>query len=137
MTQPYPGDYRGLPRIEYAPHPGHLLDPGEVAWAWVPYEEDHRQGKERPVLIIGREEPWLLGLPLTSQDHDRDHAQEAREGRFWIDVGVGEWDSRRRPSEARVNRIVRIDPEQTRGAGVRLDERRFKAVADAVRAHRK
>lgn len=131
----YPGDYRRHPRIEYAPHEGDLPDPGEIVWAWVPFEEDYRKGKERPVLIIGRDEPWLLAAPLTSKDHDLDHDQEAREGRFWVDIGSGEWDAQARPSEVRVNRIVRIDPAKVRGRGVRLDERRFHRVASQIRQH--
>ena len=50
----YPGDYRGIPQVSYAPVPGKDPDPGEVVWTWVPYEEDHAQGKDRPVLLIGR-----------------------------------------------------------------------------------
>ena len=86
-----------------------------LVWTWVPYEEDHAQGKDRPVLLIGRDGGWLLGLQVTSQDHDRDAAQEARAGRYWLDIGTGEWDRQGRASEVCVNRIVRIDPD-----GVRL-----------------
>nr|WP_231980531.1 TetR/AcrR family transcriptional regulator [Tessaracoccus coleopterorum] len=73
-------------------------------------------------MLIGRDGPWLLGLQVTSQDHDRDAEQEARAGRFWIDIGVGGWDSQRRPSEARVNRIIRIDPDRVRRIGAVLAE---------------
>jgi hypothetical protein len=50
------------------------------------------------VLLIGRAGEALLGLPLTSKDHDRDAAQEARAGRHWFDIGTGSWDRSRRPS---------------------------------------
>ena len=30
-------------------------DPGEVVWAWVPFEDDPGQGKDRPVLVIARD----------------------------------------------------------------------------------
>lgn len=115
-----------------------MADPGEVVWTWVPYEEDHRQGKDRPVLIIGRDPGrpvWLLGLQLTSQDHDRDAEQEARAGRYWVDIGSGGWDSQGRPSEARVNRIIRIDPAKVRRISVSLSEDRFAEVAEAVARH--
>lgn len=131
----YPGDFTRTPRIEYAPHPGHLADPGEIVWAWVPYEEDHREGKVRPVLIIGRDGGWLLGSPLTSKDHDLDQAQEASAGRYWVEIGTGAWDSKGRISEARVNRIVRIDPDTVEEGGVRLDEMRFNRVVKAIRQH--
>jgi len=130
----YPGDFKGTPRITYSPAPGQEADPGEVVWTWVPYEEDHREGKDRPVLIIGRDREWLLGLLLTSKDHDRDAAQEARCGRLWMDIGTGEWDPQRRPSEARINRIIRIDPDGVRRIGAVLDRDIFEAVAAAVRA---
>ncbi len=130
----YPGDFKGTPRITYSPAPGEEADPGEVVWTWVPYEEDHREGKDRPVLIIGRDHEWLLGLLLTSKDHDRDAAQEARSGRLWMDIGTGEWDPQRRPSEVRINRILRIDPDGVRRIGAVLDREVFEAVAAAVRA---
>ena len=38
----------------------------------------------------------------------RDAAQEASVGRYWTDIGTGEWDNHGRPSEVRVNRIIRI-----------------------------
>lgn len=132
----YPGDFTGTPAIRYTPVADDLPDPGEVVWAWVPYEEDHGRGKDRPALVIGRDGPWLLALQLTSQDHDRDAADEARYGRSWVDVGSGDWDSRRRPSEARVDRIVRLDPSRVRRMGGRLARDRFDEVANAVRRHR-
>jgi hypothetical protein len=131
----YPGDFRGRVEIRYAPDPDGEPDPGEVVWAWVPYEEDHTQGKDRPVLLIGHDGRWLLGLQLTSQDHDRDAEQERRAGRVWVDIGSGGWDRQRRPSEARVNRILRIDPRSVRREGAVLDRAVFDEVATAVQAH--
>lgn len=132
----YPGDFRGRVKPSYEPLPDELPDPGEVVWMWVPYEEDHSKGKDRPVLLIGRDGPWLLGLQLTSKDHDRDAAQEARAGRYWLDIGVGGWDRRGRESEVRVNRVLRVDPDQVRRIGARLDEKTFNKVAREVAKHR-
>ncbi len=129
----YAGDYIGAPPMSYKPVEDDLADPGEVVWTWVPYEEDHSQGKDRPVLVIGRNAGLLLALQLTSQDHARDAEQEAGQGRFWIGVGSGEWDRERRPSEARVDRILQLDPRGVRRIGAVLAEPVFAEVAAAVR----
>jgi len=131
--RPYPGDYDGVPAMAYAPKPDGLPDPGEVVWTWVPFEEDHGVGKDRPVLLIGLDGDWLLGVMLTSKDHDQDAAQEHRAGRDWVDVGSGDWDREGRASEVRVNRIIRVDPEAVRREGAVLSEDGFNAVAEAIR----
>lgn len=128
----YPGDFDGPLEPTYHPEPDGAPDPGEVVWARVPYEEDATQGKDRPVLVLGWDGDWVLGLYLTSKDHDRDHDQERRAGRLWVDVGPGGWDSKGRPSEVRVNRIVRIDPATIRREGAVLDRARWDEVMDAL-----
>lgn len=128
---PYPGDFCGTPDFDYAPKPDGRPDPGEIVWTWVPYEEDHSRGKDRPVLLVGWEGEWLLALPLTSKDHDRDADQERRAGREWVDIGSGPWDRRGRPSEVRLNRVLRVDPSAVRREGAVLDQRLFDGVARA------
>ena len=135
-TTAYPGDFTGIPELRWAPHDDGRPDPGEVVWTWVPFEEDHTQGKDRPVLLVGTDGPWLLAVPLTSKDHDRDALQERRDGRLWCDVGSGAWDRRGRPSEARVDRILRVDPTTIRREGAALDRAVFDQVAAAIRAVR-
>jgi hypothetical protein len=119
-------------QIEYAPQRDGLPDPGEVVWAWVPYEDDPAQGKDRPVLVIGLDGDQLLGLQLTSKDHDRDAAQEAAAGRFWMDIGTGAWDGEHRPSEVRLNRLLRLDPAAVRREGAALPKDLFDAVVSAA-----
>lgn len=128
---------RSPDEIGYAPRRDGLADPGEVVWAWVPYEDDPRQGKDRPVLIIGRrraggDERWL-GLMLTSKDHDRDAADEARHGRHWMDVGTGGWDRQGRPSEVRLDRLVVLEHDAVRREGAALEPATFHAVLAASR----
>src|SRR5689334_19618239 len=101
----------------YAPVQNGRPDPGEVVWAWVPYEEDASQGKDRPVLVIALQGTDVVALPLTSEDHDRDAAQEARAGRFWMDVGSGPWDRQGRPSEVRLNRVLVLAASGVRREG--------------------
>lgn len=132
-TAAYPGDATTLPVMTYQGDDDGRVDPGEVVWTWVPYEEDHTRGKDRPVLVVGREGRWLVALQLTSQDHDRDAEQERRAGRLWVDIGTGPWDPRGRPSEAQVNRLIRVDPDAVRREGAVLPRVRYEQVTAAVR----
>ncbi|MFL6052522.1 MAG: type II toxin-antitoxin system PemK/MazF family toxin [Actinoallomurus sp.] len=127
----YAGDAPDVPQLTYAPVDDDRPDPGEIVWAWVPFEEDHSQGKDRPVLVIGRRRGLLLALMLTSKDHERD---EGRYGHFWVDIGTGAWDRQRRPSEVRVDRVLQLDPAVVRREGAALDRERFDRVAAAVHA---
>ncbi len=122
------------PDVSYRPRADGRPDPGEVVWAWVPFDENDGRGKDRPVLVIGRRGSDLLGLLLSSQDHDRDAADEARYGRIWTDIGSGAWDARRRPSEVRLDRLLVLDPARVRREGAALDRVRFdRVVAEARR----
>jgi hypothetical protein len=122
----------GVPDVEYRPRDDGRADPGEVVWAWVPYDENDGRGKDRPVLVIGRRAGDLLALMLSSQDHDRDAADEARHGRIWTDLGSGSWDSRGRASEVRLDRLLVLDPATVRREGAALDRARFdRVVAEA------
>ena len=124
----------------YAPEADGEPDPGEVVWGWVPYEEDASQGKDRPVLLIGRTErdgaEYWAALMLTSKDHDRDVEDEARHGREWMDVGTGDWDSERRPSEVRLDRLIVLRSDAIRREGAALGREIFdQVVAEARRLH--
>jgi hypothetical protein len=126
----------------YAPEADGRPDPGEVVWAWVPYEEDASRGKDRPVLVLsvaggvdgGVDGGTVTALALTSLDHDRDAAQEVAEGRHWMDVGTGAWDRDRRPSEVRLDRLLRLDADAVRREGAALDPQTYAKVVEAARA---
>lgn len=136
QAHPYRGDWRGaLPPTSWDAREDGRPDPGEVVWAWVPYEEDYTQGKDRPTLVIARHpqlDDVVLALPLTSKDHDRDAAQEARAGRHWMDVGSGAWDRAGRPSEVRLDRVLQLDVTAVRREGTALDAAIFAEVVRAV-----
>jgi hypothetical protein len=121
--------------VSYDPHPDGLPDPGEVVWGWVPFEDDPTRGKDRPVLLVGVQDGVLLGLALTSKDHDRDADDEARWGRHWMDVGAGGWDRHSRPSEVRVDRLIRLDAGAVRREGAALDRATFDRVVAEARVH--
>ncbi|MGO1317838.1 MAG: type II toxin-antitoxin system PemK/MazF family toxin [Cellulomonadaceae bacterium] len=123
----YPGDFTGTVRPAYAPDLDGDADPGEIVWTWVPYEEDHSQGKDRPVLVVGHDGPWLLGLMLTSKDHGRGTSSRPG-GPTWIDIGAGPWDAKGRESEVRIDRVVRINPGQVRREGAIMDQALFDRV---------
>jgi len=129
----YPGDYTGPIRPIYSPNLDGVPDPGEVVWTWVPFEEDHTRGKDRPVLLIGRDGPWLLGLQLSSRDHSASTGHRGPLRQHWLDIGSGPWDSQRRPSAVRLDRIVRVDPLAVRREGAILDRKRFNAVAHSLK----
>lgn len=131
--------------LTYAPHADDRPDPGEIVWAWVHYEEDPRQGKDRPVLVIAEENARagggdgqgtvLVALMLTSRDRTEPGATRTDEhGATWVDIGSGDWDSRGRDSEVRADRLLRLDPTAVRREGGRLDRARFDRVAAAVTA---
>ena len=118
----------------YSPEADGLPDPGEVVWTWVPYEDDPAQGKDRPVVVLSRTtDGHLHCLQLSSQDHDRDAEQEASWGRHWMDVGTGDWDAERRPSEVRLDRLLRLPEAEVRREGAALDQSMFDAVVAAAR----
>ncbi|MCR2053304.1 type II toxin-antitoxin system PemK/MazF family toxin [Actinomyces bowdenii] len=125
----------GLPEFTYSPDPDGDADPGEVVWTWVPYEEDAARGKDRPVLVLARVRGMLVVAQMTSKDHDRDASQEARWGRYWHDVGSGPWDSRGRPSEVRLDRLLSVEPTAVRREGATMPRATFEAVVAALRAH--
>ena len=125
----------GLPDFSYSPDPDGDADPGEVVWAWVPFEEDPTQGKDRPVLVLARHDNRLVVAQMTSKDHDRDAAQEARWGRFWYDVGTGDWDRQGRPSEVRLDRLLLVEPASVRREGATMNREVFDGVVAALRHH--
>ena len=113
--------------LAYAPQPDGRADPGEVVWTWVAYEDDPRRGKDRPVLVVGREGATLLGLMLSSQDE--------RDGqRGWLALGPGAWDREQRPSWVRLDRVLEVPEDGIRREGAVLDRARFERVAGALRS---
>lgn len=113
--------------LVYAPNLDGDADPGEIVWTWVAYEDDPRQGKDRPVLVVGRDGRNLLGLMLSSNSE--------RDGqRHWYALGPGAWDREQRPSWVRLDRVLTVDEDGIRREGAVLDRVRFEAVAQELRA---
>lgn len=132
----YPGDFHGTVTVSYSPDLDGDADPGEVVWGWVPFEEDHTQGKDRPSLVVGKDGRWVLALMLTSQDHIPGGFGEVREDRHsrWMNIGSGDWDSQGRPSEIRLDRVIRLDPQSIRREGAIMPREVFERVGQNIDA---
>ncbi len=113
-------------RVSYAPDLDGQADPGEIVWTWVVFEDDPTRGKDRPVLVIGRDQRTLLGLMLSSQHY---HSEDPQ----WVSIGTGTWDYEGRPSWVRLDRVLDVPEEGIRREGAILDRTRFEAVAARLR----
>ncbi|WP_068068454.1 type II toxin-antitoxin system PemK/MazF family toxin [Nocardia xishanensis] len=109
-------------QIVYCPHLDGRADPGEIVWTWVPYEEDPSNGKDRPVLVVGRDRRTLLGLMLSSNP-------ERAHDRNWLGIGSGSWDHDGRPSWVRLDRVLDVPEAGIRREGAILARKTFDLVA--------
>jgi hypothetical protein len=114
-------------RIQYSPDLDGQADPGEIVWTWVVYEDDPTRGKDRPVLVVGRDQRTLLGLMLSSQEH---HAGDVH----WVGIGAGDWDGDGRPSWVRLDRVLDVPEDGIRREGAILEKHRFELIAARLRA---
>ena len=109
-------------QIVYCPQLDGRADPGEIVWTWVPFEEDPANGKDRPVLVVGRERKTLLGLMLSSNP-----ARGAEHN--WIGIGSGPWDYEGRDSWVRLDRVLDVPEAGIRREGAILPRKTFDLVA--------
>ncbi|MDH2423986.1 type II toxin-antitoxin system PemK/MazF family toxin [Sphaerisporangium sp. TRM90804] len=119
-------DVQGAVALEYSPDLDGLADPGEIVWAWVPYEEDATRGKDRPLLLVGRHGRRLLGMMLSSRDPDPGHEDD------WLALGSGGWDREQRVSHLRLDRVLELDEHDIRREGSVLEPAKFARVAAAL-----
>jgi hypothetical protein len=113
-------------KLVYAPNLDGQADPGEIVWTWVVYEDDPTRGKDRPVLVVGRDRRVLLGLMVSSQER---HAGD----RDWVGIGAGAWDYESRESWVRLDRVLDVPEEGIRREGAILDREIFDVVAARLR----
>lgn len=81
----------------------------------MPYEDDPRQGKDRPVVVIGRAGDRLAVVPLSSRGPEGRPDPSA-----WVSVGSGRWDGEGRTSYANVGRVLRVPDGEIRREGATL-----------------
>ena len=113
-------------RLVYSPNLDGRADPGEIVWTWVTYEKDPTRGKDRPVLVVGRDRATLLGLMMSSQER---HAAD----RDWVAIGSGSWDDEGRQSWVRLDRVLDVPEEGIRREGAILERAVFDLVAARLR----
>jgi hypothetical protein len=113
-------------KLVYAPDLDGRADPGEIVWTWVVYEDDPTRGKDRPVLVVGRDRSTLLGLMLSSQDHHRNDPN-------WVSIGGGSWDYESRQSWVRLDRVLDVPEDGIRREGAILELEMFELVATRLR----
>jgi hypothetical protein len=121
-----PTAYRAR-KLVYSPNLDGRADPGEIVWTWVTYEDDPTRGKDRPVLVVGRDRDVLLGLMMSSQER---HAAD----RDWVGIGSGSWDEAGRPSWVRLDRVLDVPEEGIRREGAILEAAVFDIVAARLRS---
>lgn len=117
----------GAVRMDYRPDRDGDPDPGEIVWTWVPFEENDGRGKDRPVLVVARDEAeTVLTVQLTSKEH--------RGSADFIPIGTGAWDGERRPSWVNIDRVFRVHTSGMRREAAALGRARFDRVGAALRA---
>jgi hypothetical protein len=114
-------------KLVYAPDLDGRADPGEIVWTWVVYEDDPTRGKDRPVLVVGRDRRTLLGLMLSSQEHHRNDPD-------WVGIGSGSWDYEGRASWVRLDRVLDVPEEGIRREGAIVERDVFEVIAARLRA---
>jgi hypothetical protein len=114
-------------KLVYSPALDGRADPGEIVWTWVVYEDDPTRGKDRPVLVVGRDRSVLLGLMVSSQER---HAADPD----WVGIGSGDWDYGGRQSWVRLDRVLDVPEEGIRREGAILRRETFDVVAARLRA---
>ncbi|RJO70141.1 type II toxin-antitoxin system PemK/MazF family toxin [Nocardia panacis] len=105
-------------------------DPGEIVWTWAPFEADPgggleadpAGGRDRPVLVVGRERQTLFGLLV---DSDPLRAFDPN----WVAIGGGPWDSMGGTSWVGLDRVLDVPEAGIRREGAIVERKVFDLVA--------
>lgn len=115
----------GVLQVGYSPERDGAPDSGEIIWTWVPYEENDGRGKDRPVLVIGRQSAdRVYAVRMTSKAHDRD--------RDYLSIGSGAWDSQRRESWVDIEQLYSVHEDGMRREAAVLERTLYDRVAAAL-----
>jgi len=108
--------------IAYSPKRDDAPDAGEIVWTWVPYQENDGRGKDRPVLVIARQDDdRVYAVRLTSKSHDGD--------RDFLSIGAGAWDGQGRESWVDLDQFYSVHRDGMRREAAALDRARFDRIA--------
>jgi hypothetical protein len=119
--------YDGPVTIEYAPEIDGEPDPGEIVWAWVPFEEDPSVGKDRPVVVLGRADATRGDFAvLMVSSRDKSGQPE------WVGIGAGDWDHEHRASFVRTDRLLAVSPSAVRREGAAMTADQFRSVVTGL-----
>ena len=132
VTGAYPGDFVGTPTMEYSPSAGWQTGSrrDRVDLGAVRGQPPQGQGSSRSADRSGR---------TMAARRDADHQAAPWGGRQAADCADSRrssasapWDRQQRPSEVKVDRIIRVKPSRIRREGAAIDASRFALVADAA-----
>lgn len=111
--------------VGYSPEKDGAPDSGEVIWTWVPYEENDGRGKDRPVLVIGRQSTdRVYAVRMTSKAHDHD--------RDYLPIGSGAWDSQGRRSWVDIDQLYSVHADGMRREAAVLARPLYDRIASAL-----
>jgi hypothetical protein len=121
VRAPFPRDLE----LRYDPRADGQPDAGEVVWGWVPYAEDPRQGKDRPLLVIASgARGEVFAMKMTSRT--------PADGDGHVPLGTGGWDRSGRASWLDIDQLYRVPASGVRREGAQVDARTFRRVAEAL-----
>ena len=111
--------------VIYAPDMDGQADPGEVVWVHIRTQKGGEL-ELRSLLIIGRKKHTLLGLLISSNEHNS-HSPT------WIAIGSGPWDPEGKESYVRLDKVLEIPESEIQRRGVSMPERRYDRIAARLR----
>ncbi|NUS42271.1 MAG: type II toxin-antitoxin system PemK/MazF family toxin [Mycobacteriaceae bacterium] len=109
-------------RVRYAPNISGPAQPGEVVWAWVVSPDDPGQGRDLPVLVIGRDGDTLPALLLSPEP-------PLGRGQDWVEVGPVAWDDSERAHWVRMDLVLDVPEASIRREAAVLDRSGYDRVA--------
>lgn len=113
--------------VVYSPDMDGQADPGEVVWIPLQLEGEHAELRERGVVVVGRQEQYLLGMLISTRTEHEDQPE-------WLFMGSGSWNEDPKPSWVRIDRVLLVPESGIRRAGAVMPRKRFELIAAKLRS---